>query len=69
MSFHILLFWYSRVGWAYTVPLLKAAQGLHMSKSGPDKKRLLIVNVEPKNYGVGKNSGQTSETVFVKPSL
>ena len=27
MSCQFLLFWYSRVGWASTAPLLKAAQG------------------------------------------
>ena len=27
MSCNLLFFWYSRVGWASTVPLLKAAQG------------------------------------------
>ena len=27
MSCHLLFFWYSRVGWASTAPLLKAAQG------------------------------------------
>ena len=34
MSYHLTFI--GILGWASTAPLLKAAQGLHMSKSGPD---------------------------------
>ena len=34
MSCHLLLFWYSRVGWTSTAPLLRAAQGPPQSEGG-----------------------------------